>query len=82
MIKGKNSKKKKKDNNLILVNVGKKKYYFTSTNRAGLFLGLQANSVNWAILHNNVMATNRDEKVNIEIIDGSEIPYKYINNDV
>lgn len=72
--------KPKKDNNLILVNVGKKKYYFTSTNRAGGFLGLQANSVNWAILHKNVLTNNRDEKVTIEVIDGSEIPYKLINN--
>ena len=73
--------KTKKNNNLILVNVGEnKKYYFTSTSRAGKFLNLQSNSINWAIIHKNELVNNNNEKVTIELVDGSEIPYKYINN--
>lgn len=73
--------KRKKSNKLILVNVADRKYYFTSANRAGIFLGLQANSVTWAIAHESVLTNNRDETVTIEMVDGSDIPYKYINND-
>lgn len=72
--------KTKKDNNLILVNVGNKKHYFTSLTRAGRFLGMQSSSISWAIAHRNELVNNAGETVTIEIIDGSEIPYKYINN--
>lgn len=72
--------KRKKNNNLILVNVGKTKHYFTSATRAGDYLGIQGNSVNWAILHNNVLKNNNNEDVTIELVDGSDVPYKYINN--
>lgn len=75
-------KSKKKDNNLILVSIGKKKYYFTSSTRAGKFLGLQGSSVNWAIVHRNILKSNKGEDITIEIVDGSEVPYKYINNGV
>ena len=72
--------KRKKNNNLILVNVGAdEKHYFTSANRAGQFLGIQQNSVNWAIVHGNTLINNNDKEVTIELVDGSEIPYKYIN---
>lgn len=72
--------KRKTSNNLILVNIGEDKYYFTSANRAGNLLGIQPNSVNWAIKHHNKLISNDDRIVTIELIDGSEIPYKYINN--
>ncbi len=71
--------KQKKNNNLILVNIGSEKHYFTSANRAGNLLGIQPNSVNWAIVHKNKLISNDDRIVTIELIDGSEIPYKYIN---
>lgn len=70
----------KKNNNLVLVNVGEKKHYFTSINKAGLFLGLAPASINWAINRKNELKNNNDEIVTIEIVDGSEVPYKYINN--
>lgn len=70
----------KKDNNLILVNVGKKKHYFASATRAGNYLGMQGNSVNWAIIHRNPLCNNNGEPITIELIDGSDIPYKLINN--
>jgi len=72
--------KRKKNNNLILVNVGEEKHYFTSANRVGKFLGIQANSVSWAVMHQNVLVNNRGDNVTVQIVDGSEIPYKLINN--
>lgn len=73
---------KKKDNNLILVNVGRIKHYFTSSTRAGNYLGLQGSSVNWAIVHRNTLKSNKGEDITIEVVDGSDVPYKYINNGV
>ena len=72
---------KKKDNNLLLVTSGKKKHYFTSLSRVAKFLGINAGSVAWAIGHRNTLKNNNDEDVTIEYVDGSDIPYKYINND-
>lgn len=74
--------KKKKDNNLILLNFSDgRKLYYTSMNRAGKKLGLASTSIDYAITHNNKFITNDDIIVTVEKIDGSEIPYKYINND-
>lgn len=72
-------KRKKNDNNLICVNAGNEKHYFTSTSRAGTFLGLAAGSIQWAIDHKNVLINNKDEEVTIELIDGSNILWKDIN---
>ena len=72
--------RKKKDNNLVLVTIGDRKLYFTSMSKAGLKLGIATQSVKYAIGRNSVITTYNDEKVTIEIIDGSEIPYKLINN--
>lgn len=72
--------KKKKDNNLICVNVAGKPHYFTSPNYAGYFLGIAQCSVVWAINHKNNLTNYNGETVTIYIVDGSEIPYKYINN--
>lgn len=74
--------KKKNNNNLIYINiVGRHSYlYFTSINRAGDYLGIAPNSVKWAINHHNKLINNKDEVFTIELVDGSEIPYKYINN--
>lgn len=72
--------KQKKNNNLILVNIGDEKHYFTSANRAGNLLGIQPNSVNWAIKHKNKLISDDDRIVTIELVNGSEIPYKMINN--
>ena len=73
--------RKKKDNNLILINYGtERKLYYTSMGRASVKLGLSVPSVKWAIDHHNVTYSNNDEEVTIEIVDGSDVPYKYINN--
>lgn len=72
--------KTKENNNLILITENNKKIYFTSSHRAGNYLGVQGNSVNWAIVHNNKLKNKNNEEVKIELVDGSEIPYKLINN--
>jgi len=72
--------KKKKDNNLILVKSGNRKNYFTSVSRASAFLGIGAPSVSWAIVHKNVLKNNAGDDVTIDMVDGSDVPYKLINN--
>lgn len=73
--------KRKENNNLILIttNTGKNKY-FTSLTKAGYYLGIASQSVKWAIEHHNELINNKDEKITLELVDGSEIPYKLINN--
>ena len=73
--------KKKKTNNLVVLKYedGERKY-FTTKQRAGLSIGLAANSVQWAIDHENVVEDLNDRRLTITIEDGSEIPYKLINN--
>ena len=34
----------------------------------------------WALNHHKEYWTENDERITIEIVDGSEIPYKLINN--
>ena len=72
--------KKKQNNNLVLVTEGNKKQYFTSKNRAGLYLGLACASVEYAIKKRNEFWGDNGERITIEIVDGSEVPYKLINN--
>jgi len=71
--------KRRKDNNLVLLKIGEKKYYFTSMSKAGLFIGIAAASVKWAINYNTLMKSYDDEDITFSIVDGSDIPYKYIN---
>ena len=66
--------KTNKNNNLILINIGDKKYYFSSIRKAGNFLTEQSNSV-----YENELVNNNKEKITIELVDGSNIPYKYID---
>lgn len=72
---------KKRDNNLIEIRFedGESRY-FTSCSKAGLNVGLVVASVQWAINHGNILINNDDRKFTIHLIDGSDIPYKYINN--
>jgi hypothetical protein len=72
--------RKKQDNNLIMMTVEGEKKYFTSMNRAGIAAGLSAGSIKWAIQNNSVLKNYENKNVTFEIVDGSEIPYKYINN--
>ena len=72
---------KKKNNNLVAIiyKDGETKYY-TSPTTAGLKVGLANRSVTWAIEHGNVCTDFNDRGFIIKIVDGSEVPYKLINN--
>jgi len=67
-------------NNLIMVKSEKSSKYFTNLNRAAKFVGIQPNSVSWAILNGNVIKDKEGNDITLSMVDGSEIPYKYINN--
>ena len=69
-----------KGHDLICINICGEKHYFTSATKAGMYLGVQYNSIIWAIEHKNKVITKDDRVCTITIVDGSEIPYKYINN--
>lgn len=71
----------KNNNNLIAIRYdGGDMLYFTSTNRAAMKLAIAPASVKWAIEHNNVLTDVEGKVFTIGIVDGSEIPYKLINN--
>lgn len=73
--------RKKQNNNLVAINYNDgNMLYFTSTNRVAMKLGIAPASVKWAIEHRNVLTDVEGKVFTIGIIDGSEIPYKYINN--
>lgn len=73
--------RKKQNNNLIAVRYdnGRTDYY-TSLNRIAIKLALAPASVKWAIEHNNVLTDVEGKVLTIGIVDGSEVPYKLINN--
>lgn len=70
----------KKDNNLIKMNYGDDIYYFTSTTKAGLSVGLAAASVSWAINHNNELKSYDGKKIIFKLVDGSDVPWGLIDN--
>lgn len=73
--------KRKQNNNLITIKYNSgDMLYFTSFNRVAMKLGIAPASVKWAIEHNNVLTDVEGKVFTIVVIDGSEIPYKYINN--
>ena len=72
--------KRKTDNNLIVVDFNGEKHYYTSPTKAGWKVCLAPASVKWAIEHNNVLCTCDGRNFRIYLEDGSDIPYKYINN--
>ena len=73
--------KKKNNNNLIaLIYEDGDRLYYTSMTRAGLKVGLTSASIKWAIDHKNEMEDWNGRKLRTEIVDGSEVPYKFINN--
>lgn len=74
--------RKKENNNLVcaVYDDGEKRY-FTSTNRAAATYGICEPSVKWCIKSGNTkFETNDGRIITFELVDGSEIPYKLINN--
>lgn len=73
--------RRKQNNNLVSINYGNgNAIYYTSMNRAACRLGIAPASVKWAVEHGNVLTDYEGKVFTIGIVDGSEIPYKYINN--
>ena len=73
--------RQKRDNNLVMINYKDgEKLYFTSLNKAGMKVGITNPSVTWAIKRHNTLVDFNDRQFTIEIVDGSEVPYKLINN--
>ena len=70
----------KRDNNLVLIKSKNRSNYYTSISKAAKYLGVQANSVNWAITRRNILKDKYGDDVTVEITDGSEVKYKQINN--
>lgn len=69
----------KKNNDLICVESNKKKSYYTSNRRAALAIGVYAPAIQTAIDHQETLKNYAGEEVRVSLVDGSDIPYKYIN---
>lgn len=73
--------RKKINNNLIAIKYDNGDIlYYTSYCRAGSKVGIQASSAKWACEHGNKLVDYNDRELIFELVDGSNIPYKYINN--
>lgn len=73
--------RRKQNNNLVSINYSTGNvFYYTSMNRAALKLGIATASVKWAVEHGNALTDYEGKVFTIGIVDGSEVPYKYINN--
>ena len=70
----------KRDNglyHLIDLEDSNKTLYFTSTGKAAGYIGIQASQLDYAMAKNDGKWSKRWI---ISLEDGSEVPYKYINN--
>lgn len=73
--------KVKIDNNLIKITLdcNGKEFYFTSSNRAGKFIFKQTYNIERALITTHRIEFTELGPVTVELVDGSEIPYKLIN---
>ena len=69
-----------KNKYLFCINIGDEKQYFTSARKAGFYLGIQASSILYAYKKGNKVITKDNRVCTITFEDGSDVPYKYINN--
>lgn len=75
--------RKKKNNNLVAIiyaNGNGKTLYYTSSNRAGMKVGICNASVIWSCMHGTTLRDNEGNEITFAIVDGSEVKYKDINN--
>lgn len=73
----------KKDNNLIKITLdcNGKEFYFTSASRAGLFIGKQKYNIMKALYDgSNRVEHSEIGPMKVELVDGSDVPYKLINS--
>lgn len=74
-----NTKKKKTNDLICAIYSDGEKQYFTTTTKAAVRYGLVPASVQYSLTHDTKFVID-DRTVTFELVDGSEIPYKYINN--
>ena len=73
--------KQRKNNDLIKLTLnGELVGYYSSTNRAAMKSGKAQASILWHLAHTGNWKKIDDEVWTVEVVDGSEIAYKYINN--
>ena len=73
--------RKKENNNLICVEVNNEKFYYTSMTRAANKLNVACGQVQWALLKGvNPTLPDGTRTAKVTLVDGSDIPYKLINN--
>jgi hypothetical protein len=71
----------KKD--LVLIRIKDEIYYFTSTYKAGKALGIKSwCRIDWMMNHNNTIKLDDGTEFTAEIIDGHDVPYGLINNEI
>lgn len=72
--------KQKKNNNLIKLTLnGELLGYYSSPNRVAMKSGKAQASILWHLAHTGTWTDFDDEVWTVEVVDGSEIAYKYIN---
>lgn len=74
--------KTKENNNLIELtfDCNGVKQYFTSENRAGLYIGKQKYNIMQALRGNGRIEYSELGPLTVKIVDGSKVPYELINN--
>lgn len=72
--------KAKLNNNLVKLTFNDGTFhYYTSENRAGYAIGKQVYNINRSIATGIEIIIELGKTCKVEIVDGSEVPYKYIN---
>lgn len=73
--------KEKYDNNLFMITInGHEKHYFTSAARAADYIGIQRTLMMYNVGRGKTMRDSYGNMCEVAIVDGSDIPYKLINN--
>lgn len=72
--------KKRKNNCLYLVRIGKDKYYFTTSAKAGNFLGVDQWTVCWATLNIKPLLSPKYPNATVQTINGRDITYEHIDS--
>lgn len=66
--------------NLVLVREENDLKYFTTSYKAAKYLGVQQNTLNWAIVNGNEL-TKDGKPVEVDLVDGDGILYNLIDNE-
>ena len=67
--------------NLVLVREENDLKYFTTSYKAAKYLGVLPNKLNYALVAGKPVKVKDGRKIDVEIVDGSGILYKLIDNE-